>query len=287
MPGDLDRRLHSASSRLRLDLLVSPGFLIALGVLVVNDAVLKARYHNAITGKLSDFAGLFAFAILGNAFSPRRPLSLYLGTALAFALWKSPLADGFIAFVSQWWPIGRVVDWTDLVALAVLPLAWVYVGRARAITLLRPLRYLSLAGTFVAFAATSPAREHFEDDTTYVVPVDRRELLPALKRLGDSDSSFSMWYSNGASGDEVQFSLHVDPARHWPIDLVVEIRPTATGETLLTIKRVTIVKGEPESLATVHDRFLAAIVTPLRQHKPPQNPTAPPTRPPAPTHESV
>ena len=39
--------------------LSSPGFLVALAVLLANDLWWKAAYDNWLTGKLSDFAGLF------------------------------------------------------------------------------------------------------------------------------------------------------------------------------------------------------------------------------------
>jgi len=42
-------------------ILVSSGFLAGLSVLLVNDFVLKQIFHNWLTGKLSDLAGLFIF----------------------------------------------------------------------------------------------------------------------------------------------------------------------------------------------------------------------------------
>ncbi len=44
--------------------LLHPGSVAAIGVLALNDHVLKYRYANAITGKLSDLAGLVFFPIL-------------------------------------------------------------------------------------------------------------------------------------------------------------------------------------------------------------------------------
>jgi hypothetical protein len=56
-----DRQLH---------LLVSPGFLGCLFVLLFNDFVLKQQIHNGLTGKLSDFAGLFVFPLFLTALFP-------------------------------------------------------------------------------------------------------------------------------------------------------------------------------------------------------------------------
>ncbi len=47
----------------RFDLLRSPVLLGAVGVLLLNDFVLKAAFHSWLTGKLSDVAGLAAFTI--------------------------------------------------------------------------------------------------------------------------------------------------------------------------------------------------------------------------------
>lgn len=44
--------------------LLHPTVLVAVAVLVVNDHVLKPRFGNAVTGKLSDVAGLFFFPLV-------------------------------------------------------------------------------------------------------------------------------------------------------------------------------------------------------------------------------
>ena len=45
-------------------LLTAPVVAGSLGLLIVNDHVLKAAFHNTLTGKLSDFAGLVFFPVL-------------------------------------------------------------------------------------------------------------------------------------------------------------------------------------------------------------------------------
>lgn len=50
------------TTNLPLKKLGNPVFLIALFILILNDWVLKHTFNNTLTGKLSDFAGLFAFA---------------------------------------------------------------------------------------------------------------------------------------------------------------------------------------------------------------------------------
>ncbi len=111
--------------RKHLNLFVSLPFLLGLSLLLFNDFYLKAQFHNAVTGKLSDFAGLFIFPLFFVALCPRLSRFIYIATALFFVFWKSalsqPLIDAWnaIAFFLLW----RVVDYTDLSALLALPLS--------------------------------------------------------------------------------------------------------------------------------------------------------------------
>lgn len=112
-------------------LLLSPLFLIGLFLLLLNDFYLKAAFSNFLTGKLSDFAGLFIFPLFWSAFFPKRKMSIYISTALFFIFWKS----SFSQFIIDGWnsfgifSIGRVVDFTDLIALAILPFSYLYSSR--------------------------------------------------------------------------------------------------------------------------------------------------------------
>jgi len=150
------------------DALLHPVTLLALGLLVLNDHVLKVNYPGAITGKVSDLAGLAFFPILlvsgweiilavtGRWRGPgTRALGIAIGgTAVAFALVKTvPVAAAAFAWslgVAQWVltfparfldggsmppvvPTLVVVDPTDLLALLALAIpAWIGVERARA-----------------------------------------------------------------------------------------------------------------------------------------------------------
>jgi hypothetical protein len=99
-------------------------FVVALAVLIVNDALLKQAYPGFITGKLSDFAGLAVVALpLFGAF-PRHARAIYLAVGGAFLWWKSPASAAFISCINGLLPmnIGRTVDYGDLIALVVLPL---------------------------------------------------------------------------------------------------------------------------------------------------------------------
>jgi hypothetical protein len=119
-------------------------------------------FHNALTGKLSDFAGLAAFTLFLCSLWRNRCLSIALGVSAAFTLWKSPYAQVLIDATNNWLPfhVGRTVDYTDLVAL---PVIWMCCAYADRLTLL-PMRTLQVwfiaAFSLVAFTATSvPRRE--------------------------------------------------------------------------------------------------------------------------------
>jgi hypothetical protein len=112
-------------NRVDLQVVTQPAFILALALLVANDLYLKAQYPGWLTGKLSDFAGLYVFAQLVAALSGVHIARVALALAILFAGWKSPLATPFIEVVNAHSPvrIGRTIDYTDLTALAVLPLA--------------------------------------------------------------------------------------------------------------------------------------------------------------------
>lgn len=100
-------------------------FIFCLGLLFLNDFYLKEAYHNWLTGKLSDFCGLYVFASFWSALLTTQKKWVYFGTALLFILWKSPYAQGVIDLFSDYlYPIHRVVDISDLMAIAILPIAY-------------------------------------------------------------------------------------------------------------------------------------------------------------------
>lgn len=106
-------------------LLLHPFFIACLLLLLLNDFILKATFHNWLTGKLSDVAGLAAFALFFTSTMPRHKGGVYIITALLFMWWKSPLAQPLIQLChAAHIPFTRVVDYSDYLALLVLPVAW-------------------------------------------------------------------------------------------------------------------------------------------------------------------
>ena len=103
--------------------LVSPPLLLSLALLLSNDRWLKHAYPGVLTGKLSDFAGIALVGVLLAASFPRHRRATLIGLSIAFAWWKSPFSQPAIDWLSSVSGIAfaRVVDYTDLMALSVLP----------------------------------------------------------------------------------------------------------------------------------------------------------------------
>jgi hypothetical protein len=111
--------------------LVSPFYIGAVAGLILNDHVLKQAFPGLITGKLSDFLGLFSFAVFMSVTMRHWIVGVHLAIAILFVLWKSPLSDIVIQGWNATMPfrIARVVDYWDLVALSVLPFSMLYLQR--------------------------------------------------------------------------------------------------------------------------------------------------------------
>jgi hypothetical protein len=176
-------------------LLTSAPFVLAVALLVLNDWMLKATLGNWVTGKLSDFAGLFAFPLLWTALLPRRRDAAFVLTAAGFLFWKSPLSEAPLAAWNALgvWPLARVVDYTDWVALAALLPSYQLARRCTPGTPIRPSGFIRRAGAvvgaavaFAAFAATSvaPPRYDLQDATGFQISATRSEVRGGLDSLG-------------------------------------------------------------------------------------------------------
>jgi len=135
----------------------SSGFIIALTALLLNDYYLKAEFSNLLTGKLSDFAGLFVFSLFWFAFFPKRRRWIIVLTAVTFTFWKSPLSQPAIDIWNKYsfFKIARVIDYSDLIALSVLPLSEKYFSSIRNMRLERRYALPILFVTVFALMGTS------------------------------------------------------------------------------------------------------------------------------------
>ena len=138
--------------------ITSAGFLIGLFLLLLNDFYLKELYGNWFTGKLSDFAGLFIFPLFLSLFNSKRIWLNFVFTALFFVFWKSDLSTGFLFYLNQTLQteFSRVVDYSDLVALFILPFSYWYSEKAKSINFqfLKPV--IVCLSVFSFYATSAP-----------------------------------------------------------------------------------------------------------------------------------
>lgn len=178
-------------------ILGSPGFVSGLFLLLLNDFVLKEQFHNGLTGKLSDFAGLFVFPLFWSAFFPRRKALIYVSSAALFVFWKS----GYSQFLIEGWNslpffgIQRTVDYSDLWALLILPLSYLYGDVASGVHVTRRLGYLIALVSIVAFTATQFSHK-VAFNNQYQFQISKRELLERMSRMPEYAVDESFWQSD-------------------------------------------------------------------------------------------
>jgi hypothetical protein len=145
-------------------------FLVSLAVLVLNDWWLKGACPGAITGKLSDFAGIAVVSMLLLAAYPRHTLSIFCGVSISFLWWKSPASEPFLQFFNQLglYRIGRTVDYTDMMAMIIFPACRAAVARKTRFSIPCPRirRYLAIPAATITIAAilgtsSIPTRQNF------------------------------------------------------------------------------------------------------------------------------
>ena len=164
----------------RFESLTSPAFIAALALLVVNDFALKPLFHNALTGKLSDFAGLFAVTLFAVAAWPQHRHMAGSLIAAAFVFWNTGYADPLVAWLNALSPftVGRTVDLTDVVALPMVPFALWAEPRLRVWPLPRALKVGLAVLAPIAFAATTrvPYVVRSTTEVTAAALVDETEI---------------------------------------------------------------------------------------------------------------
>lgn len=177
------------------EVLRSPWFLLGLFTLLVNDFYLKANFPGFVTGKLSDVAGLFIFPFFFSALLHAYKKHIYFLTAILFILWKLPISNGVVTFLnSNYIPINRVTDLTDLITLLILPVSFFYFKKQSQLKMI-PAKvqtyFISIICIF-AFCATSLAQIEgplkIKIDKQYKLAVSRSHLIK--KYLNKSACSF-------------------------------------------------------------------------------------------------
>jgi len=151
----------------------------------VNDYLLKYLYHNWLTGKLSDVVGLLACSMLIWYGNSKYKMSYLVFLASGFALWKVEASNSLIDAANDLGiPIGRVVDYTDLLVIPVifLPIFTDWLLRIQNVRLvLRPTVLIVISVSFVA--TTMPPRqlqEYNSVDKSYSIRVPLSTVVARL-----------------------------------------------------------------------------------------------------------
>lgn len=171
----------------RYFLLTSRSFIIGLMLLLLNDFYLKYEYSNFLTGKLSDFSGLFIFPFFVSVFVPR-PRMVYALTGLFFIFWKFEISQYFIDYVTKFTNLGfrRELDLSDLIALIVLPISYKYFQIKVASEKKNRFSLSTIICTLsiFAFCATSLPRQTIKSDVvvncSFVLPMTKEVLFERL-----------------------------------------------------------------------------------------------------------
>jgi hypothetical protein len=251
-------------------LLTSTEFVLASALLLINDWVLKSALgYNWFTGKLSDVAGLFAFPLLWTALVPTRRDAAFALTAAGFVVWKSPMSDVPLAAWNALgvWPLTRVVDYTDLIALAVLlPAYWVArrhaaprpIGRPRVVR--RVASVVTGVVAFMAFAATSipPPRYEVDDRTGYLMSATRSDVREGLHALG----VYVIDLSSKGSADTLLIYIRQPPER--VVGVTLEAREVTTAEVRIRLLGISAPGPEPKT-ESVQRVLRTQVLEPLRE----------------------
>ena len=238
-----------------LNLLASPGFLVGVSLLLLNDFVFKATLHNALSGKLSDFPGLFVFPLFLTALWPRRRSSIYLLMAVLFVFWKSAysqrLIDGWNGL--SFFAIGRSVDYTDLSALVVLPLSFRH-SLSSSPVLKKPVALFAIGIVSIfAFAATSYSTKTAYN-SEYGFSISKQELLERIRRLSSHDVFDSFWQ---ADDFEITFDSCIGNAK-----IFVNVKD---NQTVVTLREINYRCPQPPGKEVMQAYFEKEFINKLKE----------------------
>jgi hypothetical protein len=237
---------------------LAPWFLVGFTLLVINDFVLKVAFGNFLTGKLSDFAGLFVFPFFISAILPARRDLVYVATGILFCAWKSPLSGLLIGFVNGFnvVSIGRTVDYTDLIALTVMPVSLFYfdsrAARPHAVTSHVTSAFaasVAIASVF-AFGATTMAGERSVTmDRVYYV----RERVADVRSVLEENESIRL---ERFEHQTLNLPTNSDGSNN-PNTWIVEFHPRQKlcGSSLATFRFVVADDGSRSQIAPTFVHF--------------------------------
>jgi hypothetical protein len=188
------REREGLTSMSRFRALRHPLWWVALGVLVTNDWVLKSSglLPGWVTGKLSDFAGMIVAPVLLSAALGARSagtralcFGAIAGVFAAIKLFASAarLVESWMSALGVPWRIW--VDPSDLVALAVIPVAWWIASprRAGVAPISRLERAALVLGSLACVATSWHPDEEPPRASVYLVNVAREPIMLRIHRV--------------------------------------------------------------------------------------------------------
>lgn len=174
-----------------IQLLWTNWFLICLVTLLLNDFYLKFAFPGILTGKLSDFSGLFIFPFFFSIFFHKQKRHIYVATALLFIFWKLSVSSSVINWLNAFDIVylKRVTDLTDLFALIVLPVSFKYFDRQllKSETHSRFQTSMICFIAFFSFCATTIGEKEYQKKLfigkTYKIHTTKELLFKKIKKL--------------------------------------------------------------------------------------------------------
>ena len=169
--------------------------LLSVLILILNDHVLKYAYSGIVTGKISDFAGIFLIVLVSRELFPKKIKTISLVVMILFSYWKSPLSQNLIDFINSYSPLEfiRTVDYSDLFAFVIIPLAHlVYEKREKylvEVNVKELLKVPAIILTVLGITGTSVLLPHHKyeirkESSTESIDID--EAIEAIKNVTNS-----------------------------------------------------------------------------------------------------
>lgn len=168
-------------------------FLVSVLLLLFNDLYLKFAFHNYLTGKLSDFAGLFAFPYFFSCFFPKKIKPIYFFTGILFIFWKSEFSQPMFDLAHSFGiGINRTIDYSDLMALFILPFSYQYwqlkpLPKTEPKSLFKSIVIVISSFSFIATSLPAHYEEvNMKSDFETTLPYDLETVKGKLRIFHDS-----------------------------------------------------------------------------------------------------
>ncbi|MEO6456074.1 MAG: hypothetical protein ABIN97_18480 [Ginsengibacter sp.] len=173
-------------------------FISGIILLALNDHYLKWQFPGWLTGKISDFAGLLILPIFLAYLFPNIIRIASLLSGLFFIFWKLPVSENFIRLYNEiaLIPIVRTVDYTDLIALSILPFSHLLIYRIEISKINKPPKFsvnplfIVIPCSFILMATSPPISYYMRPNgdihigKSYQMKVSKEKILQKLKNEG-------------------------------------------------------------------------------------------------------